>query len=89
MIFAVLEKETYTWVNYLLKSLVFNDLHETRIRSVEIMNPFSDGIEFKICELRAQVRIKVTELGRFDLLFEGIKTALPTTYALVQVAAEL
>ena len=74
-------------MNHSLKLLAFNDLHETRIGSADTMIEFDEGIELKISDLRVQVEIRVSETSKFNLLLEGIKVALPDTYASVQAVA--
>ena len=83
MIFSVLEKACEndalivkkiwgrnTWANYLLKLLAFNDLQETQLRNIVQMSEFSDTVEFKISEARAQVGYKVSKKEKYQSTFE-------------------
>ena len=72
------------WVNRLLNLLVRNDLQQTQLTSVETMNELIDRIEFKVSECAELVRIRVSNLEKFDVQLNEIKTALLTTYELVR-----
>ena len=60
------------------------DLHQTQLTGVETMSEFIDRIELKVSECAELVGIQVSNLEKFDVLLNGIKTALPTTYELVR-----
>ena len=71
-------------MNQLLNLLARNDLHQTQLKSVETVSEFIDRIEFKVSECAKLVGIQVSNLEKFNILVNGIKTALPTTYELVR-----
>ena len=74
-------------MNYLLKVLLFNNLHQnTQIRSVETMIQLSEKIEVKITEARVFLEFECLNWG--SLIYCKKKfNALRMTYGLVDNAS--
>ena len=62
------------WVNYLLKLLALNDLHQTQLSSVESTSEFIERIELKTSKFRELVGIRVSDTREFHLLLNIVNS---------------